>query len=110
MRRAWCILVLLAATLLLVASAFTDVQAIPLEQYFARAAQEGIDAWEKGIMTHQRSIAQSLAAPTGLAVSESVNPWQKGIMKHQRTNAQGLSAIVSGLPQENTLGSVRECS
>jgi WXXGXW repeat (2 copies) len=71
-RRAWCILVLLAATLLPVASAYTDVQAIPLDQYCARAGQEGVNAWEKEIMTHQMSIAQSLPAPTGLAVTESV--------------------------------------
>ena len=62
MRRAWCILVLLAATLLLVASAFTDVQAIPLEHYFARAVQESVNAWEKGMMTPPE---KHRAEPTG---------------------------------------------
>src|SRR5262252_8761268 len=71
-RRAWCILVLLAATLLPVAAAFPDVQTIPLEPDCARAAQEGVSAWEKGIMTHPRTIAQSLPALTGLSVTASV--------------------------------------
>lgn len=72
MRRAWCLLALLACTLLLVVSAFTDVQATPPEQYLAQSLQEGVHRRDKGMTTHQEIVAQRLPAPTGLSITESV--------------------------------------
>lgn len=69
MRRAWCTLPFLASTLLLVVSAFTDVQARP-----AQSAQASVSPREKGSPTHQESIAQSLPAPSGLSITASVAP------------------------------------
>jgi len=72
MGQAWCILALLAATLLLVVSAFTNVLAAPPEQRLAQALQERVVTQEKGITTHQETIAQSLPAPARLSITESI--------------------------------------
>lgn len=72
MRRAWCILALLASTLGLVVSACTDVQATPAEQRLAQSTPEGVSPRDKGMTMHQVTLAQSLPAPRGLSITESV--------------------------------------